>query len=97
MRISKKLATPCLSLYVLGFIAGLLIWSPAGEHVGKQAALMASFIDCTASSGKATVATKSQMLIVLSSLTGYFSTSTFTNSNGTLAEVLEPAESSLTF
>lgn len=95
--ISEEVAILGLSLYILGFCVGPLIWAPLCEFSGRQITLIASFIGFTAFNAGTIAAKNIATLVVLRFFAGAFAACTFTNSNGNLADIFDPAERGLAF
>lgn len=91
----QELATVGLSLYVLGFAIGPLIWAPLSEMYGRQSIFFVSFglytaFNC-ASAGSQNIWT----LIILRFFAGSFGASPLTNAGGVIADLFPPAERGL--
>lgn len=95
--VDEEIAILGLSPYVLGFVLGPLLWAPLGEYLGRQKTLLISYSGYTAFNGGTVAAQNIQTLLVLRFFAGCFSSATFTNSNGNLADIFEPAERGLAF
>ncbi|KAK7416886.1 hypothetical protein QQX98_004944 [Neonectria punicea] len=92
---SDTLITAGVSLYVLGFALGPLIWAPLSEMYGRQIVFGFSYgayavfsAGCTADNGVAT-------LLVLRFFAGAFGSSPLTNAGGVISDVFEANERSI--
>lgn len=92
---SQTLITGGVSLYVLGFALGPLLWAPLSEIYGRQVIFFFSYglyavfsAACTADNGVAT-------LLVLRFFAGAFGSSTLTNAGGVISDVFVANERSL--
>ncbi|CAF3457713.1 unnamed protein product, partial [Fusarium graminearum] len=89
---SQTLVTAGVSLYVLGFAVGPLLWAPLCEIWGRQVIFVISYgmyvvfsAACTADHGIAT-------LLVLRFFCGTFGSSPLTNAGGVISDVFRPDE-----
>lgn len=96
-KVSNEVAILGLSLYVLGFAVGPLIWAPLGELIGRQLTHAITFVAFTAFNGAAVAAQNIQTLIIVRFFAGAFAAAPFTNSSGNLADLFDPTERSLAF
>ncbi|KFH40521.1 putative MFS-type transporter-like protein [Hapsidospora chrysogenum ATCC 11550] len=94
-RSSSTLITAGVSLYVLGFALGPLIWAPLSEIYGRQLIFAISYglyavfsAACTADDGVAT-------LLILRFFAGTFGSSPLTNAGGVVSDVFRPDERSI--
>lgn len=94
-RASDTLITAGISLYVLGFALGPLIWAPLSEIYGRQIVFAVSYglyvlfsAACTADDGIAT-------LLVLRFFAGTFGSSPLTNAGGVISDVFHADERSI--
>ncbi|KAK7429177.1 hypothetical protein QQZ08_004392 [Neonectria magnoliae] len=92
---SDTLITAGVSLYVLGFALGPLVWAPLSEMYGRQIVFGLSYgayavfsAGCTADNGVAT-------LLVLRFFAGAFGSSPLTNAGGVISDVFEANERSI--
>jgi multidrug resistance protein len=87
MDVSEEVATLGVSLFVLGFAVGPLLWAPLSELVGRQNCLLISFMAlssfCAGAAGSQNVWT----LIILRFFAGSFGSSPFTNAGGVIADI----------
>ncbi|KAH7254554.1 hypothetical protein MRS44_016769 [Fusarium solani] len=94
-RASNTLITGGVSLYVLGFALGPLLWAPLSEIYGRQIVFFISYglyvvfsAACTADDGVAT-------LLVLRFFAGTFGSSPLTNAGGVISDVFRADERSI--
>ncbi|KAJ3509552.1 hypothetical protein NM208_g15653 [Fusarium decemcellulare] len=94
-RASNTLITGGVSLYVLGFALGPLLWAPLSEIYGRQIVFFISYglyvvfsAACTADNGVAT-------LLVLRFFAGTFGSSPLTNAGGVISDVFHVEERSI--
>lgn len=71
-----------ISLFVVGFAVGPLIWAPLSELYGRQILFFGTYMALTAFNGGAAGAPNIQSLIVLRFFAGTFGSSPLTNSGG---------------
>ncbi|KAJ5203588.1 hypothetical protein N7449_005667 [Penicillium cf. viridicatum] len=84
---TTEVATLGVSLYVLGFALGPLIWAPMSEIFGRQLVFVTTYcgltIFCAACTGAENIAT----LLIFRFLSGAFGSSPLTNSGGVIADM----------
>lgn len=92
---SNTLITAGVSLYVLGFAVGPLLWAPLSEIYGRQLVFLVSYgfyvvfsIACTANRNVAT-------LLVFRFLSGTFGSSPLTNAGGVISDLFPADERSV--
>jgi MFS family permease len=90
--VSGEVATLGLSLYVLGFAVGPLIWAPLSEMYGRKAIYVISFAGYTAFNVAATCAPSIAALLVLRFFASTFGSSSMTNTGGIIADMFSKAE-----
>ncbi|KAJ5466517.1 Major facilitator superfamily multidrug transporter mdrA [Penicillium desertorum] len=92
---TTEVATLGVSLYVLGFALGPLIWAPMSELFGRQVVFFGTYcgltIFCAATTGAKNIAS----LIIFRFLAGCFGSSPFTNSGGVIADMFAARERGL--
>ncbi|KAJ5881593.1 uncharacterized protein N7529_000265 [Penicillium soppii] len=81
-----------VSLFVLGFAIGPLIWAPLSEIFGRRHIFTISFMFLTAFNAGTCGAQNIQTLIVLRFLAGSFGSSPFGNAGGTIADMFPASQ-----
>ena len=81
-----------VSLFVLGFAIGPLIWAPLSEIFGRRHIFTISFMFLTAFNAGTAGATNIQTLIILRFLAGSFGSSPFGNAGGTIADMFPASQ-----
>ncbi|ROW14433.1 hypothetical protein VPNG_03912 [Cytospora leucostoma] len=90
--VSTELSILGISLFVVGFGVGPLLWAPASEFYGRQALYFFTYMALVAfSAGTAGVKSFSG-LVVLRFLAGAFGSSPLTNSGGVIADMFSQQE-----
>jgi MFS family permease len=93
--ITTEVATLGVSLYVLGFALGPLLWAPMSELFGRQVVFIGTYcgltIFCAGTTGAKNIAT----LLIFRFLAGAFGSSPFTNSGGVIADMFLARERGL--
>lgn len=84
---STTLITAGISLFVLGFALGPLLWAPLSEIYGRQVIFIITFGAFTAFAGGATADSTLATLLVLRFFAGAFGSSPFTNAGGVIADI----------
>lgn len=84
---STTLITAGISLFVLGFALGPLIWAPLSEIYGRQIIFIITFGAFTAFAGGATANSTMATLLVMRFFAGSFGSSPFTNAGGVIADI----------
>ncbi|KEF63209.1 uncharacterized protein A1O9_01186 [Exophiala aquamarina CBS 119918] len=90
--VSREVATLGLSLFVLGFAVGPLIWAPLSEVYGRRSIFVVSFTAYTAFSVAAACAPNIGALLVLRFFASAFGSSSMTNVGGVIADMFSKAE-----
>ncbi|KAF4451649.1 putative mfs-multidrug-resistance transporter [Fusarium austroafricanum] len=90
--ISQEVATLGISLYVLGFAFGPLIWAPLSEIYGRRKIFVATFMVATAFSAGAAGAGSIASLLVFRFLTGSFGSSPLSNAPALIADTFDKSE-----
>ena len=85
---SQEVATLGVSLFVLGFALGPLLWAPMSELYGRQPLFIGTYLVLTAMNAGAAGANSIASLIVLRFLAGTFGASPLTNAGGVVADLL---------
>lgn len=92
---STELITAGISLFVLGFALGPLLWAPLSEIYGRQVIFFITFCGFTAFNAGCAGANSIGTLLVLRFFAGSFGSSPFTNAGGVIADVFPAAERGL--
>ncbi|KAH0833550.1 hypothetical protein AYO21_05228 [Fonsecaea monophora] len=90
--VSREVATLGLSLFVLGFALGPLIWAPLSEVYGRKSIFVVSFTAYTAFSVAAACAPNIATLLALRFLASAFGSSSMTNVGGVIADMFSKKE-----
>ncbi|KAI8713679.1 Efflux pump FUBT [Fusarium sp. LHS14.1] len=90
--ISQELATLGISLYVLGFAFGPLIWAPLSELYGRRNVFFYTFMAATAFSAGAAGAGSIAALLVLRFLTGSIGSAPLSNAPAIIADMFDKSE-----
>lgn len=85
--IGQEVGTLGVSLYVLGFAVGPLLWAPLSELIGRQAVYAVTYFALAAFCAGAAGAQNSWSLIILRFFAGSFGSSPFTNAGGVIADI----------
>ena len=93
--VSSEVATLGLSLYVLGFAVGPLIWAPMSEMCGRRAIYGISFIMYTAFSVAAACSPNITALLILRFFASAFGSSSMTNTGGVIADMFSKEQRGL--
>ncbi|KAG0651643.1 Major facilitator superfamily multidrug transporter mdrA [Hyphodiscus hymeniophilus] len=93
--ISIEVATLGVSLFVLGFALGPLIWAPLSEMYGRQVVFAISYGGFTAFNAAAPASKNIQTLLVLRFFAGSFGSSPLTNAGGQIADIFNASERGL--
>ncbi|RMZ79745.1 hypothetical protein DV738_g3275, partial [Chaetothyriales sp. CBS 135597] len=93
--ISSEVATLGVSLFVLGFALGPLLWAPMSELYGRQILFIATYIVLTAMNAAAAAVHSIAALLVLRFLAGTFGASPLTNAGGVVADILPASQRGL--
>lgn len=91
-QISQEVATLGISLFVLGFAVGPLLWAPLSELYGRQVLFCGTYAMLTAFNAGAAGVNSAAGLIVLRFLAGVFGSSPLTNAGGVIADMMSPAQ-----
>lgn len=94
-RISEELATAGISLFVLGFALGPLMWAPLSEIYGRQYLFFGTYAILTAFNAGTAGAQNIATVLVLRFLAGTFGSSPLTNSGGVIADIFPAAQRGL--
>jgi len=93
--ISEEVATLGLSLYVVGFAVGPMLWAPMSELYGRQIILFISYGALTAFNAGAAGAKNAATLLVLRFFAGACGASSLTNSGGVIADIFHAKDRGL--
>ncbi|KAI1325755.1 MFS transporter [Xylariaceae sp. FL0255] len=93
--VSEEVATLGLSLYVLGFALGPLIWAPLSEQYGRKSIFLISHTGYTVLSVAAIFAPNDTALLVLRFFASAFGSSTLTNTGAVIADMFRKEERGL--
>lgn len=88
----QEVVTLGVSLFVLGFAFGPLIWAPLSETFGRRNIFVITYALLTAFNAGAAGSQNIQTLIILRFLAGFFGSSPFGNSGGTIADMFPAAQ-----
>lgn len=90
--IGTTIAALGVSLFVLGFAVGPLLWAPASELYGRQLVFIISYGGFTAFIAGTTGAKNITTLLILRFLAGAFGSSPLTNAGGVIADLFNASE-----
>lgn len=90
--VSEEVATLGLSLFVLGFALGPLIWAPLSEMYGRRSIYVISFTAYVAFSVAAACSPNIATLLVLRFFASAFGSSVMTNTGGIIADMFSKSE-----
>lgn len=93
--ISQEVATLGVSLFVLGFAVGPLLWAPLSELFGRQILFIVTYAALTAFNAGCAGANSATTLLVLRFLAGAFGSSPLTNAGGTIADMFPASQRGL--
>ncbi|KAK1967087.1 major facilitator superfamily transporter [Colletotrichum sublineola] len=93
--VSTEIGILGVSLFVVGFAVGPLMWAPLSELYGRQYLFILTYIALTAFNAGAAGAKNIETLIVLRFLAGTFGASPLTNAGGVIADMFSADERSL--
>ncbi|KAL4894122.1 major facilitator superfamily domain-containing protein, partial [Aspergillus ambiguus] len=86
-KVGTEVATLGVSLFVVGFAIGPLLWAPMSELWGRQYLFLASYCGLTVFNSAAAGAPNIQGLIIFRFLAGAFGSSPLTNAGGVIADL----------
>jgi multidrug resistance protein len=89
---SEELITAGISLFVLGFALGPLLWAPLSEIYGRQSIFVISYCLFTAFAAGCAGANDIGTLLVLRFFAGACGSSPFTNAGGVIADVFTASQ-----
>ncbi|KAL2673666.1 hypothetical protein Neosp_012109 [[Neocosmospora] mangrovei] len=93
--VSQVVATLGVSLFVLGFAVGPLLWAPLSELYGRQKIFIVTYFALTAFNVGAACAQTMPALLVLRFFAGAFGSSPLTNAGGVIADMFNHTERGL--
>ena len=85
--VSQEVVTLGISLFVLGFAIGPLLWAPFSELFGRQRLFFATYGALTVLNAGTAGSPNIQTLLVLRFLAGAFGSSPLTNAGGVIADM----------
>ncbi|KAK2064177.1 major facilitator superfamily transporter [Colletotrichum caudatum] len=85
--VSTEIGILGVSLFVVGFAVGPLIWAPLSELYGRQYLFIVTYIALTAFNAGAAGAQNIETLIILRFFAGTFGASPLTNAGGVIADM----------
>ncbi|KAE8147589.1 major facilitator superfamily domain-containing protein [Aspergillus avenaceus] len=85
--INSEIATLGLSLFVLGFAVGPLLWAPCSEVFGRQKPFFASFLAMSAFSAGCAGAQNIWSLVILRFFSAAWGSAPLTNAGGTISDM----------
>ncbi|KAH9883905.1 major facilitator superfamily transporter [Xylariomycetidae sp. FL2044] len=86
-QIDSEIAILGISLFVVGFAVGPLMWAPLSELYGRQVLFFITYMALTAFNAGAAGAQNIQTLIILRFFAGTFGSSPLTNAGGVIADM----------
>jgi len=92
---SAEVATLGLSLFVLGFAIGPLLWAPLSEIYGRQLLFIGTYALLTIFNAGTAGSQNIQTLIILRFFAGVFGSSPLTNAGGVIADMFLPNQRGL--
>lgn len=84
-----------VSLFVLGFAIGPLLWAPASEVFGRRRVYLVSYFFLTLWQAVTCAAPNPGAVLAFRGLAGLFGSSPLANAGGTIADVLDPTQMGL--
>jgi MFS family permease len=93
--IGDEIATLGISLFVLGFAIGPLLWAPLSELYGRQILFFGTYALLTTFNAGAAGSKNIQTLIILRFFAGAFGSSPLTNAGGVIADMFPASERGL--
>ena len=89
---SEEVAILGVSMFVLGFAIGPLIWAPFSELYGRQKLLFITYMALTAFNAGSAGAPNMAALVILRFFAGAFGSSPLTNAGGVIADIFSANE-----
>ncbi|CAM1507977.1 Fc.00g048250.m01.CDS01 [Cosmosporella sp. VM-42] len=93
--VSQEVATLGVSLFVLGFAVGPLLWAPLSELYGRQRIFVITYMALTAFNAGAAGVNSMPGLLTLRFLAGATGSSALTNAGGVIADMFNASERGL--
>ncbi|KAK8101879.1 putative mfs-multidrug-resistance transporter [Apiospora kogelbergensis] len=93
--INQEVATLGVSLFVLGFAVGPLLWAPLSEVFGRQVLFLGTYAALTAFNAGTAGANGPTTLLVLRFFAGAFGSSPLTNAGGVIADMFPASQRGL--
>jgi hypothetical protein len=93
--ISDEVAVLGVSLFVLGFAVGPLLWAPMSELYGRQILFFGTYAALTAFNAGAAGSQNIQTLLILRFFAGAFGSSPLTNAGGVIADMFPASDRGL--
>lgn len=93
--VSQRVVTLGISLFVLGFALGPLLWAPFSELYGRQVVFFGTYLAFVAFNAAAAGAPNIQGLLILRFLAAAFGSSPLTNAGGVIADMFNAQERGL--
>lgn len=90
--VSSEVASLVVSIFLLAYCVGPFLWAPLSEWYGRLWIFRSSFVGYTLSNFLCAFAPNLAALLVGRALTGFFASSTLSNTPGLLADVWSPTE-----
>lgn len=94
-QIGQEVATLGVSLFVLGFAIGPLLWAPLSELFGRQVLFIGTYAALTAFNAGCAGAQNAWTLIILRFMAGAFGSSPLTNAGGAIADMFPASQRGL--
>ncbi|OHE93784.1 major facilitator superfamily transporter [Colletotrichum orchidophilum] len=94
-KVSTEIGILGVSLFVVGFAVGPLMWAPMSELYGRQYLFIATYMALTAFNAGAAGAQNIETLIILRFFAGTFGASPMTNAGGVIADMFNANERGL--
>jgi multidrug resistance protein len=95
LHIGEEVATLGVSLFVLGFAIGPLLWAPMSELWGRQVLFIGTYCALTAFNAGAAGSQNAWTLIILRFFAGAFGSSPLTNAGGVIADMFPASQRGL--
>ncbi|KAI0134360.1 major facilitator superfamily domain-containing protein [Xylariales sp. AK1849] len=95
LNVSPESATLGLSLFLLGFVLGPLLWAPCSELFGRQVVLLCTSAIHVTLNIAACFSPTLAVLLVLRLFSGAFGAATLTNSGAVIADIFPPRQRGL--